>query len=139
MSTLETTRRHLLDTLFEAFNRHDGAAVMACMTDDIVFETAAGPDVCGRRLSGTAEVGAAFEGTFAAMPDARWRCTRHTLVEDRGFSEWVFRATVIDGKRIEAEGCDLFVFRGDKICRKSAFRKERPLQPPLATNEAAHR
>jgi ketosteroid isomerase-like protein len=131
MPAIETTRRTLLEELFAAFNRHDGAAVMACMTDDIVFDTAAGPDVFGRRLTGTNEVRAAFEGTWTSMPDVSWQCTRHEVFGDRGISEWIFRATTKDGTRIEAEGCDLFSFRGDKICTKSAFRKDRPLQPAL--------
>lgn len=102
---------------------------MACMTDDVVFDAAAGPDICGRRLSGTQEVRAAFESTFQSMPDVSWECTRHDVFGDRGISEWIFRATTADGRRIEAEGCDLFSFRGDRICTKSAFRKDRPPQP----------
>lgn len=139
MPTLETARRNLLEELFAAFNRHDGSSVMACMTGDIVFDTAAGPDICGRRLSGTSEVRAAFEGTWTSMPDVSWQCTRHEVFGDRGISEWIFRATAKDGQRIEAEGCDLFTFRGEKICTKNAFRKDRPLQAALRSSEAAHR
>ena len=49
-------------------------------------------------------------------------------------SEWIFRATTKDGSKIEAEGVDLFGFKGDKICSKSAFRKDRP---PLPAAEEA--
>ncbi|MGA7803876.1 nuclear transport factor 2 family protein [Bradyrhizobium sp.] len=129
MSPSQESRLNLLRQLFAAFNRHDGAAVMACTTDDIVFDAAAGPDICGRRLSGAREVLAAFEATFNSMPDVAWECLRHDVFGDRGISEWIFRATTADGQRIEAEGCDLFFFRGEKICTKSAFRKDRPLQP----------
>ncbi|WP_454620316.1 nuclear transport factor 2 family protein [Bradyrhizobium cenepequi] len=139
MPTLEALRRNLLEELFAAFNRHDGAAVMACMTDDIIFDAAAGPDICGRRLIGTQEVRAAFENTWTSMPDVSWQCTRHAVFGDRGISEWIFRAATKDGQRIEAEGCDLFAFRGDKICAKSAFRKDRPLLPALATGETVLR
>lgn len=110
---------------------------MACMTDDIMFDAAAGPDSCGRRLTGTSAVRAAFESTWTSMPDVSWQCTRHEVFGDRGISEWIFRATTKDGQRIEAEGCDLFTFRGDKICAKSAFRKERPLQPARHRGETA--
>jgi ketosteroid isomerase-like protein len=132
MGEIDTVRRELLDTLFAAFNRHDGAGVMACMTDDIMFDAAAGPDICGRRLSGTAEVRAAFEATWTGMPDVSWQCTRHVVFGDRGLSEWIFRATAQDGRRIEVEGCDIFGFRGDRICTKSAFRKDRPPQAAAA-------
>ena len=137
MTTLEITRRNLLEELFAAFNRHDGPAVIACMTDDILFDAAAGPEIYGRRLRGTSDVRAAFEGTWTSMPDVSWQCTRHEVFGDHGISEWIFRATAADGRRIEAEGCDLFVFQGDKISSKSAFRKDRPLQPALDTAEAA--
>jgi ketosteroid isomerase-like protein len=130
-------RLSLLQELFAAFNRHDGAAVMACMTDDVVFDTAAGPDICGRRLTGTAEVRAAFETTFKSMPDVSWECTKHDVFGDRGLSEWIFRATAADGRRIEAEGCDIFAFRGDRICSKSAFRKDRPTLPAAAGTATA--
>jgi ketosteroid isomerase-like protein len=139
MPALETTRRNLLEELFAAFNRHDGSAVMACMTGDVVFDAAAGPDICGRRLTGAIAVRAAFEGTWTSMPDVSWQCTRHEVFGDRGISEWIFRATTKDGQRIEAEGCDLFTFRGDRICLKSAFRKDRPLQAPRRGGEAAYR
>lgn len=139
MPTLETARRKLLEELFAAFNRHDGTAVMACMTGDIVFDAAAGPDICGRRLTGASQVRTAFESTWTSMPDASWQCTRHEVFGDRGISEWIFRATTTDGQRIEAEGCDLFAFRGDKVCLKSAFRKDRPLQSALGGGETAQR
>jgi len=127
MSDLDASRLQTLQHVFDAFNRHDGAAVMAAMTDDIVFDAAAGPDACGRRITGTADVRAAFEATFATFPDVSWECTRHAVFGDRGISEWIFRATTKDGGTIEAEGCDLFGFAGSKICSKSAFRKDRPV------------
>jgi len=135
MSPSQENRLNILRELFAAFNRHDAAGVMACMTEDIVFDAAAGPDICGRRLSGAQEVRAAFETTFKSMPDVSWECTRHEVFGDRAISEWIFRATTADGQRIEAEGCDLFSFQGNKICTKSAFRKERPPQP--ASHQAA--
>ncbi len=44
MSEQQTQRHQLLVTLFEAFNRHDVDGVMACMTDDVVFDTAVGSE-----------------------------------------------------------------------------------------------
>jgi ketosteroid isomerase-like protein len=129
MSDLDASRLKTLERLFAAFNRHDGDGVMAEMSDDVVFDAAAGPDVCGRRISGAANVRAAFEATFAMFAAVSWECTRHAVFGDRGLSEWIFRATKKDGDRIEAEGIDLFGFRGEKICTKSAFRKDRPALP----------
>lgn len=137
MSDLDVQRHALLERLFAAFNRHDSAGIMQCMTDDVVFETAVGPDIFGKRIVGTADVKSAFEQVWAAMPDVTWTCTRHSVFGDRALSEWTFRATTADGSRIEVEGCDLFVFKADRIAHKRAFRKDRPLQPTLRANEAA--
>ena len=135
MSDIQTTRLAVLNRLFEAFNRHDGAGVMACMTPGVIFETAAGPEMFGRRIQGTGDVKSAFEKVWTDMPDVSWTCTHHSVFEDRGLSEWIFRATTADGTRIEAEGCDLFIFESDKISHKRAFRKDRPLQPAIANAE----
>lgn len=137
MSDIDVMRRSLLERLFDAFNRHDGAGVMACMTDDVVFEAAGGPEAFGRRFSGAAEVRAAFERVWTDLPDVSWTCSRHSVLEDRGLSEWIFRATQADGRRIEVEGCDLFVFAGERIALKRAFRKDRPLLPPRGENACA--
>lgn len=129
MSSTEAQRLALLDELFAAFNRHDADGVMACMAPSVVFEAAAGPDVYGRRFAGTEAVRAAFEGVWTTMPDVSWTVTSHAIFGDRALSQWIFRATSADGRRIEAEGCDLFAFEGDRIVSKSAFRKDRPLLP----------
>jgi ketosteroid isomerase-like protein len=50
----------LLQAFTDAWNRHDIDAPMSFMTDDCVFETAAGPDVCGMRYQGRDAVRAAF-------------------------------------------------------------------------------
>lgn len=135
MLDADTQRRALLEQLFSAFNRHDAVGVMACMTDDIVFEAAGGPEIFGRRFKGTADVKAAFERVWMEMLDVSWTCTRHSVFADRALSEWIFRATRPDGLRIESEGCDLFVFRDNLISHKRAFRKDRPPQPASAESE----
>ena len=118
----------VLRSMFEAFNRHDAAAVAALMTEDCIFETAAGPDVHGQRHSGRPAAQAAFEQVWTALPDVRWDDVRHFCSGNRAVSEWVFRATRSDGSRIEVQGCDLFTIRHGKVAVKQAFRKERSPQ-----------
>lgn len=131
MTELQVQRHAALVRLFAAFNRHDAAGVMAYMTGDVVFDTAAGPEMFGHRIVGAAEVRVAFERVWTDMPDVSWTCTQHHVFVDRGLSEWIFRGTAANGNRIEAEGCDLFTFDGEKVSRKSAFRKDRPQLPAL--------
>jgi ketosteroid isomerase-like protein len=117
-----TFRLALLDTLFEAFNAHDVEGVLACFDDDVVFETAVGPEPYGARITGKAATGAAFTAVWTGMPDVRWTVVRHSIDGDHALTEWLFTGTK-DGVAVEREGLDLFRFSGDRIVSKRAFRK----------------
>jgi len=116
----------------DAWNRHDIEALMSFMSEDCVFETAAGPDACGTRHSGMEAVRKAFAAAWEAVPDAQWRNGVHHVAGDFGTSEWTFTGTAADGSRIEVNGVDLFTFKGGKIQRKNVFRKARPNLPKAA-------
>jgi steroid delta-isomerase-like uncharacterized protein len=115
-----------LQAFTDAWNRHDIDALMSFMTDDCVFQTAAGPLACGARHQGREAVRAAFSQAWATFPDAQWLNGQHWVDGDRGVSQWTFTGTKADGTRIEAEGVDLFTFRDGRIAVKNAFRKDRP-------------
>jgi len=115
-----------LQAFTDAWNRHDIDALMSFMTDDCVFQSAAGPERCGTRHAGREAVRAAFAQAWASFPDAQWRNGRHFVHGDLGVSEWTFTGTKADGTRVEADGCDLFTFRDGRIAVKNAFRKDRP-------------
>lgn len=117
---------HLLTVFADAWNKHDLDTLMACMTEDCVFESSAGPDVSGKRYSGQQSVRTAFSEVFATFPDAQWGGARHFVVGDRGVSEWTFTGTRTNGERVEVNGCDLLTFRGEKIAIKNSYRKNRP-------------
>ena len=55
----------------------------------------------------------------------QWEHCRHFANNDLGLSQWTFTGTDKDGKRIEANGCDIFSFRDGKVSSKNAFRKDR--------------
>ena len=116
----------MLQAFAEAWNRHDIDALMSFMTDDCAFEASAGPDACGKRSAGSVSVRAAFAEVWATFPDAQWRDARHFVHGERGVSEWTFTGTRSDGTRVEVHGCDLFTFRGGRICLKDSYRKNRP-------------
>ena len=115
----------LLESFAAAWNRHDIDALMSCMTPDCVFESSAGPDVCGTRAVGHAAVRAAFAKVWADFPDAHWGNARHFVHGDRGVSEWTFTGTRADGTRVEVHGCDLFTLQGGRIFLKNSYRKNR--------------
>jgi len=119
-----------LEAFADAWNRHDVDALMTFMTDDCVFESSAGPDVCGTRYSGRDAVRVGFSEVWKTFPDAHWGKARHFVQGDRGVSEWTFTGTRIDGSRVEVHGCDLFTFRDGKIALKNSYRKNRPFVTP---------
>lgn len=114
-----------LERFAEGWNRHDLDGLMTFMTDDCVFETTAGPEVCGKRYAGREQVREAFARVFKMFPDAHFGWARHFVAGDRGCSEWIFTGTGADGKRVEVQGCDLFTLRNGKIAVKSSFFKNR--------------
>ncbi|WP_081489420.1 nuclear transport factor 2 family protein [Advenella kashmirensis] len=61
---------------------------------------------------------------FTDLPDSHWADGRIWVCEDRGFSEWRYSGTMLDGTRVEADGCDLFTFSNGKIAVKDAYRKQ---------------
>ncbi len=116
-----------LAATFDAFNRHDVDAVMTHFADDCVFYTVAGDEVYGGKVEGAAAIAKAFSGVWAAMPDAHWDHHSHFVAGDRAVSEWTFSGTDRDGRRVEAQGADLFTLRDGKIIVKQALRKQRPV------------
>lgn len=118
-----------LEAYGEAFNQHDVDALMSMMTEDCVFETAAGPEAHGTRHSGQQAVRTAFAAMFINFPDSHWGNARHFVCGERGVSEWTYAATRADGSGIEVNGCDVFTFRDGKIAVKNAYRKDRPVIP----------
>jgi steroid delta-isomerase-like uncharacterized protein len=112
-----------LQSFADAWNRHDIDGLMAFMTDDCVFEANAGSRVNGTPYNGRAEVRAGFMKAWQDYPDAKWSHARHFVDGNRGASEWVFTGTERNGAQVEVTGCDLFVFRGEKIQVKNSFRK----------------
>lgn len=115
----------MLDAFAAAWNRHDLDGLMACMTDDCVFDASAGPEVAGARHVGRDAVRRAFAAVFATFKDARWNEPRHFVAGDRAVSEWRFTGTAADGTKTEVNGCDVFTLRGARIVVKNSYRKQR--------------
>jgi predicted esterase/ketosteroid isomerase-like protein len=113
----------LLQAFAEAWNRHDIDGLMSFMTEDCVFNANGGTEVYGTTFRGRDAVRRGFMKSWGDFPDAQWNHPRHAVSGNRGFSEWVFTGTDAAGKRTEVAGCDLFLFRGDKIVVKNSFRK----------------
>jgi steroid delta-isomerase-like uncharacterized protein len=115
----------LLQAFCDAYNRHDVEALLGMVTEDCVFEMAAGPHPWGARHAGTEALRRSLPWAWQTWPDARWEGATHVVAGNRGFSEWTFRGTDTAGRATEIRGVDLFTFRGGRIARKDTFRKSR--------------
>ena len=120
-----TVTTRFLEDFAAAWNRHDCEYLLTFVTNDAVFETSAGIHAFGDRHQGKAALRAAFPSIWETFPDARWEEATHVVCGDRGFSEWTFRGTNLDGSSVEMRGVDVFTFRDGKILRKDTYRKTR--------------
>lgn len=109
----------------EAWNTLDVDLVLSYMTDDCAYHASFGPDLLGRTFTGKDAVREGIQAFFDRYPDGRFSDSQVFVAGDRGASEWTFTGTEPDGSRLEVRGCDLFVFAGDRIAVKNAFRKTR--------------
>jgi steroid delta-isomerase-like uncharacterized protein len=115
----------LLERFGAAWNAHDLDALLAMVTDDCVFETAAGAGAHGNRFIGKEALRGAFPMAWQTWPDARWEQATHFVCGERGVSEWTFVGTDRDGRRTEVRGVDVFELRDGLIARKDTYRKVR--------------
>ncbi len=115
----------LLQQFGAAWNDHDLEALLSMVTDDCVFETAAGVEACGNRMVGKAALRDAFPAAWKTWPDAQWTDAVHFVAGERGVSEWTFIGTDQEGRRTEVRGVDLFELRDGLIARKDTYRKNR--------------
>ncbi len=106
-----TPEEQLIERYFDAFNRHDIEAVMACFHEHPALVSAD-----GHRREGREEVRRQYETEFEVMPDGRCDLRMCTGNSGRGVAESLFHGTrVSDGKVIEAIGAELMEIAEGKI------------------------
>jgi ketosteroid isomerase-like protein len=117
-ATLATVQR-----FNDATNRHDVDAMMALMTDDVIFEnTVPPPD--GERRVGQAAVRAAWEELFRASPRAVFETEELFAAGDRCVVRWLYRwAPDEAGKPGHVRGVDIFRVRDGKVAEKLSYVK----------------
>jgi ketosteroid isomerase-like protein len=117
-STVDTIER-----FNEATNRHDVDAMMALMTDDVVFEnTSPPPD--GERYEGHAAVRAFWEELFRGTPTAAFETEELFAARDRCVVRWRYRwAPDQPGNSGHVRGVDVFRVSAGKIAEKLSYVK----------------
>ena len=117
MDTLTEATLATIERFNEAFNRHDVDAVMALMTEDVVFEnTSPAPD--GERFEGQAAVRAFWERFFGGSPGAHFEAEESLAAGDRCVVRW--RYSWGDG---HIRGVDVLQVRDGKVAEKLSYVK----------------
>lgn len=102
--------------VIDLWQKKDAPAVLARMTDDIVWHMAATakPPLIGKPAA--AKFLEAFGANISDKPGAiRWRIIHHAETADRLFVEGVDEYDDVTGKTITAPYVGVIEFRGDKI------------------------
>ena len=117
--------RRSLESLCDAFNRHDLDSVMGHFAEDCVLEMPRGSQPWGTRFIGGDEVRRALAGRFEGLPDVHYGEEEHFVDEaaGTGISTWLLTGTRKDGQGVRVRGCDFYTFRDGKVVRKDSYWK----------------
>ncbi len=105
-----------------AFGSGDVDAIMALMTQDVVFE-GTGPAPDGVRVEGAAAVRLVWEELFGQTRDALFTEEESVALEDRGVLRWRFSWTEPDGSPGHVRGVDVLWFRDGLVREKLSYVK----------------
>jgi ketosteroid isomerase-like protein len=115
-TTLDTINR-----FNDVFNKHDVDAIMALMTDDVIFEnTSPSPD--GERYVGQAAVRGFWESLFASSPNAHFETEDICAGGDRCTVRWRYTWKNADSSG-HVRGVDVFKVRDGKVAEKLSYVK----------------
>jgi ketosteroid isomerase-like protein len=119
LSSATTVKKRVVEQYIEGFRAGDHEMILACLTDDVAWEM---PPFF--ELSGKAGFDNAIENDAApGLPDIQ--LTRLVEEADMVVAEGAVQAELRAGGRIDALFCDVFHFRGDKICRLVTYQVDR--------------
>lgn len=116
-----TPEEQLIQRYFDAFNRHDLEAVVACFHEQAVLVS---PN--GKRLAGLAEVRRSYETEFAMFPDAHCELRVCTGNSGRGVAESFFSGTRAGHGKIEAIGAEVMEIVDGKIKEIRDYHQQAP-------------
>ena len=111
-----------LDRFAAAFGSGDVDAIMALMTDDVVFE-ATGPAPDGVRHTGADAVRQVWVELFGETPGAAFTTEEAVMAGDRGVLRWRFDWEGEDGTPGHVRGVDVLRFRDGKVAEKLSYVK----------------
>jgi ketosteroid isomerase-like protein len=117
--TEASARKRVVEAYIEGFRTGDHEAILGCPTDDVSWYMPPFFDLERE----DAFAGAIEHPAAPGLPDIR--LVRLVEEGDVVVAEGEVRAARADGGRIDALFCDVFHFRGEKICRLVTYQVDR--------------
>ena len=115
----------LLDSITDAFNQMNLDAVMAHFAADATFDHGAGPEIYGRRFSGSAELRGVFQKLFEAVESVNWETLDARIAGNKAYCEYRRVAKYKNGQTQDFLSVDILAFRDGLIVHKDTFFKNR--------------
>jgi hypothetical protein len=115
-------RRDTLETFAKAWAEKNVETLLALMTEDCIYGASVGPEP-GRTYRGKLEVRRGIVSMFAHDQGKSSSVSNVRFGDDHAYWEWHYIADNLRAMNTHAQGCDFFLFEGDKITLKQAFRK----------------
>jgi ketosteroid isomerase-like protein len=109
--------KNLVDRYRAGWFGQDVDAIMAVVTDDIVFHNV----TTGERVEGAAAFRDHVAGIHERWPDLGFEEHAVYLCDDTGVAEWTAKATASDGRRLEWDGIDVINCRDGLISRNAVY------------------
>ena len=72
---------------------------------------------------GTETIRKTLAARFKVIPDMRWDDKEYIFAGNRAISVWTVKGKGADGEDLNYQGCDIYTFRGGKICAKDTYWK----------------
>jgi ketosteroid isomerase-like protein len=122
-NTSDIATPELMKAISAAFNSRDVDRIVSFFTDDATFWLARGPEPVGRTLAGKETIRQTLAARFKVIPDMRWDHKEYIYAGNRAISVWTVKGKGADGEDLNYQGCDIYTFRGGKICAKDTYWK----------------
>jgi ketosteroid isomerase-like protein len=116
------TTEQALEDFAAAFGSGDVDAIMALMTEDVVFEST-GPAPDGVQHTGAPSVRQVWVELFGGTPGARFTTEESFAAGDRGVLRWRFDWEDEQGAPGHVRGVDVLRFRDGKVAEKLSYVK----------------
>lgn len=119
MNAGRSATKRVVETYIEGFRRGDHEMILGCLTDDVAWDM---PPYFS--LTGKAAFDDAIENDATpGLPDIE--LTRLVEEGDIVVAEGAVQADLAAGGRIDVLFCDVFHFRGGRICRLVTYQVDR--------------